>query len=84
VRRDTADSIYERLKSETRIANSETIISFPVTIPKNFTEIEVRELLTRQGYYKIEKRGDSLEVTQDSVLFATRTAFALSKLSKPR
>src|SRR5205807_19886 len=50
VRRDTADSIYERLKSETRIANSETIISFPVTIPKNFAETEVRELLAKQGY----------------------------------
>src|SRR5882762_1640061 len=29
VRRDTADSIYGRVKSETRIANFETIISFP-------------------------------------------------------
>ncbi|HVM62004.1 MAG TPA: excinuclease ABC subunit UvrA [Verrucomicrobiae bacterium] len=44
------------------------IITFPVPIPKNFTEAEIRELLAKQGYHKIDKRGDSLEVIQDSVL----------------
>src|ERR1700680_4974575 len=33
VRRDTASSIYEQLKSDGRLSDSETIISFPVTVP---------------------------------------------------
>ncbi|MGA2604190.1 MAG: excinuclease ABC subunit UvrA [Verrucomicrobiia bacterium] len=70
VRRDTADSIYEQLRSDARVPDSETIISFPIRIPQNFAETEIRELLTRQGYYKVEKRGDSLEVIQDTVRFA--------------
>src|SRR5213593_1665601 len=40
VRRDTADSVYEHLKSEVRGQNSEVLITFPVTIPKNFAESE--------------------------------------------
>ena len=72
VRRDTPDSIYERLKADKEIANSEATISFPVPIPKNFTEAEISELLAKQGYYKIEKRGDSLEVIQDAVRFSEK------------
>jgi excinuclease ABC subunit A len=68
VRRDTPDSIYEQLpKSE-----SELLITFPVPIAKNFTEKEIRELLTKQGYHKIEKRGDALEVIQDTVAFTDK------------
>src|SRR5579859_7151195 len=72
VRKDSPDSIYEQLKSEIRIPNSETIISFPVKIPKNFTETEIRDLLTKQGYRKIENRDDALEVIQDSVTFTEK------------
>src|SRR5579862_1274917 len=72
VRRDYADSIYEQLKSEIRIPNPETIISFPVKIPKNFTETEIRDLLAKQGYRKVENRGDDLEVIQDSVPFTDK------------
>src|SRR6266699_3317058 len=67
VRRDSADSIYEQLKSDIRIPKSETIISFPVKSPKNFTEAEIRDLLAKQGYRKVENHGDDLEVIQDSV-----------------
>ena len=61
VRRDTADSIYPQLPS------GALTITFPVTAPKNFTETEVRDLLAKQGYQHIEKRGNSLEVIQDRV-----------------
>ena len=72
VRRDTADSIYEQLTSEARVPNAEAIVTFPIKIPKSFAETEIRELLTRQGYHKVEKRGDSLEVIQDTVLFTEK------------
>ncbi len=68
VRRDTAESIYGQLPA----ASGELLVTFPVPIPKNFTEAEVCELLIRQGYYKIEKHDDSLEVIQDSVPFANK------------
>ncbi|MGD0059492.1 MAG: excinuclease ABC subunit UvrA [Verrucomicrobiia bacterium] len=68
VRRDTPDSIYEQLPK----AESELLITFPVPIAKNFTETEIRELLAKQGYHKIEKRGDSLEVIQDTVAFTDK------------
>jgi len=68
VRRDTADSIYGQLPT----ASGELLIAFPVPIPKNFTEAEVRELLTKQGYHKVEKHDDFLEVIQDSVPFTNK------------
>ena len=66
VRRDSADSIYMQLPA------SELTITFPVTVPKNFTETEVRDLLAKQGYRHVKKRGDALEVIQDRVENTTR------------
>ncbi len=68
VRRDTPDSIYDQLPK----AGGELLITFPVPIAKNFIETEICELLAKQGYHKIEKRGDSLEVIQDTVLFTDK------------
>jgi len=63
VRRDTPQSIGHQLSA----ISGQLVISFPVRIPKNFTEREVRDLLAKQGYRQIEKRGDTLEVFQDRV-----------------
>ena len=42
------------------------LITFPVTVPKNFTESEVKSLLEKQGYMRIHARkGATLEVIQD-------------------
>src|ERR1700681_906683 len=49
VRRDTADSIYGQLTE----GSGELLITFPVPVPKNFTETEVLDLLAKQGYRKI-------------------------------
>ena len=61
VRRDTPGSIFPQLPS------GPLVITFPVRIPKNFTEREVRDLLAKQGYHQIEKHGNTLEVVQDRV-----------------
>jgi excinuclease ABC subunit A len=51
VRRDTAESIYADLGGRARAAGDpRLVLSFPVPVPGNFTETEVRELLARQGY----------------------------------
>ena len=62
VRRDTPQSIYDALPQE------RVTITFPVPVPKNFSEKEVESLLERQGYTKLHSRSKTLiEVVQDSV-----------------
>ncbi|MGD9952573.1 MAG: excinuclease ABC subunit UvrA, partial [Burkholderiales bacterium] len=66
VRRDTPQSIYAALPP------AKVTITFPVPVPKNFTEKEVQELLQRQGYTKLHSRSKTLiEVVQDTVNPAT-------------
>src|SRR5687767_11573268 len=69
VRRDTPDSIYADLQEQARTAGDpRVLISFPVPVPKNFRESEVRELLARQGYTRfLEKSAKDkvLHVVQD-------------------
>src|ERR1700716_737886 len=67
VRRDTAASIQESLSTLSRDrGDPPLLLTFPVPIPKNFTEAEIKGLLAGQGYTRIhEKRGDTLQVIQD-------------------
>src|SRR5471032_158779 len=67
VRRDTPASIQERLHSlSASHGDPALLLTFPVTIPKNFKEAEIKQLLAAQGYTRIhEKRGDVLQVIQD-------------------
>jgi excinuclease ABC subunit A len=51
VRRDTSESIYEDLSTRAREAGDpRLLLTFPVPVPANFTEVEVRGLLEKQGY----------------------------------
>src|SRR5665213_2595120 len=67
VRRDTAASIRESLQALSREhGDPPLVLTFPVPIPKNFTEAEIKALLTSQGYTRIlEKHGATLQVIQD-------------------
>ncbi|MBI5910324.1 MAG: excinuclease ABC subunit UvrA [Betaproteobacteria bacterium] len=67
VARDTPESIYAALAERAKAAGDpRLLITFPVAVPKNFTEAEVEQLLQGQGYARIHARGDSLlEVVQD-------------------
>ena len=67
VRRDSADSIREALDLRARAhADPRLVVTFPITVPNNFSEAEVRALLERQGYTRIhEQRGRTLQVVQD-------------------
>ena len=54
VRRDSADSIYAELLEHARArGDAPMVITFPVAIPKNFSEDEVRANLQAQGYTRI-------------------------------
>jgi excinuclease ABC subunit A len=67
VRRDSAESIFADATARAAAAGDPRVyVCFPVTVPKNFKEAEVRGLLEQQGYSRIhERHGDTLEVVQD-------------------
>src|SRR5208337_199940 len=63
VRRDTPESIAGQLPRGRRL-----ILTFPIVVPANFSEDEVKELLAKQGYTRIyRKEGTRLEVVQDRI-----------------
>jgi len=67
VARDTPESIYAALAARAEASGDpRLVITFPVTVPKNFSEAEVQQLLESQGYARIHARSDGLlEVVQD-------------------
>ncbi len=67
MRRDTPASVQEHLSALARDhGDPPLLLTFPVPIPGNFTEAEIKALLSGQGYTRIhEKRGDTLQVIQD-------------------
>jgi excinuclease ABC subunit A len=63
--RDTPASIFEHLQA---LGEARIVVTFPVPIPKNFSEKEIEELLQRQGYTRLHARSKGLlEVTQDRI-----------------
>jgi excinuclease ABC subunit A len=67
VRRDNPDTIFDALAQRAAAAGDpRLIVTFPVEVPKNFSEEEVLKLLEQQGYTRIhDRRRGTLEVVQD-------------------
>ncbi len=67
VRRDSAASVRDSLVSRALAQGDlRLILTFPIDIPDNFSEAEIRSLLERQGYTRIHlKRDKVLQVVQD-------------------
>src|SRR5690349_5523388 len=67
VRRDTPETIAAEMGARAQAAGDPRIIvTFPVPVPKNFTEAEVKALLEQQGYTRIHaQHGRTIEVVQD-------------------
>ena len=67
VTRDTPSSIHAELtRRSTGAGDPRLVVTFPVTVPANYSETEVRGLLEAQGYTRIQSRnGDRLSVVQD-------------------
>src|SRR5215831_9628386 len=67
VARDTPGSIHDELvRRAASAADPRLVVTFPITVPANFSEDEVRQLLERQGYTRIHARdGARLSVVQD-------------------
>jgi len=82
--RDTPESIFGFLQGK---PDQRLVITFPVAIPRNFTEKEILQLLERQGYTRIhEQSKDRLEVVQDRLRLSSadkaRVADALESAMK--
>ncbi|HYD55758.1 MAG TPA: excinuclease ABC subunit UvrA [Burkholderiales bacterium] len=66
VHKDTASSIFDFLRN--RSSEDRYVITFPIPVPKNFSEKEIEQLLQAQGYTKLHSRSKTLiEVVQDRV-----------------
>jgi excinuclease ABC subunit A len=72
VRRDSPDAIYLDLQSRAQDAGDPRLaITFPVDVPKNFSETEIVRLLEAQGYTRLHSRSkERLEVVQDRLRLA--------------
>jgi excinuclease ABC subunit A len=61
VRRDSAQSIFTAIDERLTAAglrDSRLIVTFPVPVPHNFSETEVLELLSKQGYTRVFARSE--------------------------
>ena len=69
VRRDSPETIFaEMTKRAATLGDPRLVITFPITVPKNFSEAEVTQLLEQQGYTRIHARSKTvLEVVQDRI-----------------
>src|ERR1700681_1154140 len=67
VRRDTSETIFAAVAERSRAAGDpRLLVTFPVAVPKNFSDTEIKALLAGQGYTRIhEERGGILQVVQD-------------------
>src|SRR6202042_869557 len=74
--RDSPESMYADMQRRAALAGDpRLIVCFPVPVPKNFKEAEVRELLQKQGYTRFfedlpgsrkrARKATTLEVVQD-------------------
>ena len=73
VARDTPESIYAEIVARARaVGDPRLVVTFPVMVPRNFSETEVRVLLEQQGYTRIHaKHGRTLDVIQDRLRAST-------------
>src|SRR5438132_4489058 len=67
VRRDTAETIFAEMQERAAAqADPRLVVTFPVDVPKNFSEEEITKLLQAQGYTRIYHReGSRIEFVQD-------------------
>ena len=66
VMRDTPHGICSTLLDRYSAEAPRVVVTFPVTVPNNFTEAEVMGLLQQQGYDRVLRRdGATLHVIQD-------------------
>src|SRR5690606_4546883 len=67
VQRDSPESIHQELLHRVEKHDPRLIVTFPIAIPANFTEEEVRGFLEQQGYTRIHHEETRAAPTQPTV-----------------
>ncbi|MDP8984016.1 MAG: excinuclease ABC subunit A [Pseudomonadota bacterium] len=78
VRRDTPETIAAALaKRASDAGDPRLVLTFPVTVPKNFTAAEIKALLCARGYTRLHgPEGGTLHVVQDRFRWSADAARA--------
>jgi excinuclease ABC subunit A len=85
VRRDNPDTIFDALLERAAAAGDpRLIVTFPVDVPKNFSEQEVLQLLEQQGYTRIHGRSDGTHNGNGSALQVVQDRFRMSSAERAR
>ncbi|MFN3630748.1 MAG: excinuclease ABC subunit A, partial [Casimicrobiaceae bacterium] len=73
VQRDTPETVWIDLRLRAEAAGDPRVaVTFPVTVPENFSEAEVEGFLSAQGYTRVHARnGATLHVVQDRFRLST-------------
>jgi excinuclease ABC subunit A len=79
VRRDTPQSVVDDLVAKTAGRDTTAMVTFSVAVPESFTEAEITDYLTQQGYTRIHAtRKGLIEVVQDRVRLSAETRSRLN------
>ncbi|MCK9508870.1 MAG: excinuclease ABC subunit UvrA, partial [Pigmentiphaga sp.] len=86
VRQDSADSIYRQLAAHSEsLHDPRLILTFPLRVPANFTEEEILQYLTAQGYTRIHQKTESSRGKEKQwVLSVIQDRFRFSKAGRAR
>ena len=86
VRHDTSETIYADLLNRAKAAGDpRLLLCFPVPIPQNFKETEVRDLLEKQGYTRFfETDGANNGTTQAAAAATPARAAAVKKRGRKK
>jgi len=73
VSRDSPEAIFASMQERAQAAGDpRLVITFAVTVPKNFSDAEVEKFLQQQGYTRIHARSKTvLEIVQDRIRMST-------------
>lgn len=84
VERFNAESILKNLSKNIRSNESKLVVTFAVKIPKNFTQDEIEQYLSHQGYGRIQREQSLEDDSGEKTLFVIQDRFKLARVAKSR
>ncbi|MGE4368477.1 MAG: excinuclease ABC subunit UvrA, partial [Burkholderiaceae bacterium] len=84
VQRDAPDSILRQVRTRLQNNDPRLIITFPVAIPHNYTEDEIRNFLEQQGYTRVRHEETRPGTPPQRVLHVVQDRFRLGNADTQR
>ncbi len=82
VGRDSVSSIVDAITARAAADDPRLTVTFPVTVPSNYTEEEVESHLLAQGYTRVHHREPGAD--DSAILYVVQDRFRASKVDTPR